>query len=298
MNSNRKTTFILVIVTLLVLACGIGAPATTVPSDQGSIETLVAGTMQALTAAAPAITETPPPNDIPVSFQNVSFIIPEGLADNATGELVPAVTEETAAPWEVGPEHVHFTLSGYNDSLGKFSAMEIKIIPMQDEAATSWMGNSLARLQAILASPNAPIEPKDMPSVPYFNAAQMIAAQIKIVHFNGGSGVRTITQYGQAVGPISNNGTFYLFEGLTSDGKYYIVAVLPIGADFLTGSGDPAQPAPSGGIPFPDYTSADPAEFETYFQTVTERLNATDPAAFTPNLLQLDALVQSITVTP
>ena len=299
MNSNRKIIFVLTIATLLILACGVSAPATTAPSDQNSVETMVAGTMQALTAAAPPpSTETPVSKGIPVSFQNISFVIPEGLAAGATGEIVPAITEETGAPWEIGPQHIRFTFSGYNNSLGKFSGMELKIFPMQDEAATSWMGNSLTRLQAILASPNAPLTPKDMPSVPYFNAAQMVAAQIKIVNFQGGSGVRTITQYGQAVGPISNNGAFYLFEGLTSDGKYYIVGVLPVGASFLSSSEDPAQPAPADGIPFPDYTSADPAEFEAYYQAMTDKLNAADPTAFTPSLSALDALVQSITILP
>ncbi|MBI5295504.1 MAG: hypothetical protein HY869_08505 [Chloroflexi bacterium] len=300
MLSNRKTTFILAIVALLALACGIGAPVvtTTVPSDPHSVETLVAGTMQALTAAAPPATGTPAPQNIPVSFQNVSFVIPEGLASGASGELVPAVTEETGAPWDVGPEHIRFSFSGYDDSLGKFSGLEIRVYPVLDETSTSWMGNSLTKLRAVLASPSAPVAPKDMPSVPYFNAAQMIAAQTKVLTFQSGTGVRAITQYGQAVGPISNNGTFYLFVGLTSDGQHYVVAVLPIGADFLPNSYDPAQPAPPNAIPFPDYTSADPAEFEAYFQAVTDQFNAADPTAFTPSLPALDALVQSITVNP
>lgn len=298
MTSRRTSVFLLCSATLLLLACGLAAPVTTAPTAQVGVETLVAGTMQALTAAAPPATETPAPQNIPVSFQNVSFIIPEGLASGASGELIPAVTEETGAPWDVGPEHIRFSFSGYDNSLGKFSGLEIRVYPVLDEASSSWMGNSLTKLRAVLASPNAPVAPKDMPSVPYFNAAQMIAAQTKVLTFQSGTGVRAITQYGQAVGPVSNNGTFYLFVGLTSDGQHYVVAVLPIGASFLPESYDPAQPAPPSAIPFPDYTSADPTEFEAYFQAVTDQLNAADPAAFTPSLTMLDALVQSITINP
>lgn len=299
MKSSPKNLFVLTVLTILALACGVSAPTATAPVEQVSVETLVAGTMQALTAAAPAATETPAPQNIPISFQNVSFVIPEGLASGAAGELVPAITEETGgAPWDVGPEHIRFSFSGYDNSLGKFSGLEIKVYPVLDDASNSWMGNSLTELRAILASPNAPITPEAMPSVPYFNAAQMIASQIKVINFQGGSGVRAVTQYGQAVGPVSNSGTFYLFIGLTGDGKHYVVAVLPIGASFLPDSYDPAQPAPPSAIPFPDYTSADAAEFEAYFQAVAAQLNAADAAAFTPSLSLLDALVQSITVAP
>lgn len=304
MTTRQKLTLhVLGIATLLILACGLGAPATTFPEAPTFLETQVAGTMQALTAAAPPATEIPAtdppgPHGIPVSFQNVSFVIPEGLALGAAGEIIPASLEETGAPWEVGPEHIRFSFSGYDNSLGKFSNVEIRVNPVLDDAGNEWMGNSLNDLRAILASPNAPIAPRDMPKVPYFNAGQMFASQIKLVNFQGGSGVRAVTQYGQAVGPVNNNGTFYLFVGLTSDGKHYITVVLPIGASFLPDDYDSTQPAPPNAIPFPDYATASEAEFEAYYQAVTDQINAAAPEDFTPNLSQLDALVQSITIIP
>jgi len=296
----KKIFFGVALFALLLSAC---APVSPITPQVDGVSSMVAGTLQALTQAAPAPTASavPPtqPGGTPVSYKNVSLVLPDGLAGGLSGETVPQVTEQNGAPWEIAPEHIRFTFSGYDNSVGKFSAIEIVVYPMQDLAATtSWMSNSLPKLQAILASPSAPISPKNLPEVPYFNAAQMFAAQIKIVNFQGGSGVRCVTQYGQAVGPVSDNGTFYHFQGLTSDGKYYIVAVLPVGASFLSASNDPAQPLPADGIPFPAMDSTDPAAFEAYFQAVADKLNATDPGAFTPNLSTLDALIQSITVSP
>lgn len=286
---------------LLFSACGVAQT----PAPQGdSVATMVASTLQALTQAAPAPTATEvPPTQLsgtPVSYKNVSLVLPNGLASGVSGDTVPQITEQNGAPWEVAPEHIRFTFTAYNNSVGKFSVAEIWIYPMQDLATTTlWMGNSLAKLQAILASPSAPILPKNLPGVPTFNAGQMMAAQVQVIKFQSGSGVRMVTQYGQAVGQISNNGTFYHFQGLTSDGKYYIVAVLPVGAAFLAGGEDPAQSVlPPDGIPFPAMDSVDLAAFEAYFQAVADKLNATDQSAFTPNLSTLDALIQSITVSP
>jgi hypothetical protein len=296
-----KKIWIILLAGLLTLsACVPVQPAT---STGPGVGTIVASTLQAMTAAAPPATAEPPtqapPSGTAVSFQNVSFVIPTGLALGANGEAVPVITEDNGAPWDAAPAHIHFTFFGYNDVLAKFSTMEISVYPAQEYAAVSnGAGNSIPRLQAILASPSAPIDVKNLPNVPYFNAGAMMTAQVKVINFASGSGVRSVTQYGQAVGAVMNNGTFYHFEGLTADGKYYIVAVLPIGSPILQSGSDPYGPLPAGGVQFPQYTTADPADYETYFQAVTDALNAASPDSFQPSLSMLDALVQSITIAP
>lgn len=294
------------ILILASLACGLGAP--TQPVD--NVSTIVASTIQALTAAAPlaplttqslptqiAPTQIPQPGGIPITFQNVSFVLPNGVASGASGENVAKVDETNGAPWDVAPAHIHFTMNGYNNQLGKFSAADITVYPAQDYAAVyQGAADNLQKLQAILASPSAPLNKDALPQAPSFNAAQMMAAQVQRINFASGSGLRMVTQYGQAVGPIANNGTFYHFEGLTSDGKFYVVAVLPIGNSILPSGDDPNAPSPAGGAPFPGYTSIDPKDYETYFQAVADKLNAAGADTFQPSLAQLDALIQSITI--
>lgn len=274
----------------VTLACGFAAPAT--PAQPG-VETIVAATFEALTANAPTA-----PSGIPVSFQHVSFVIPNGLAGGANGELIPVITEETGDPWSVAPEHVKFTFNGYNNTTGSFSNITLSVYPAQ-EYADVYAGaeHGLQKLQAILASPSAPLAFDSLPQVPSFNAAQMIATQVQRLNFTNGSGVRMINQYGQAVGPVTNSGTFYHYEGLTSDGKYLVVAVLPIGSPFLASGDSENEPIPAGGVEFPGYDSLDPADFENYFQAVTDVLNAASPDSFRPGLPLLDSLIQSITVT-
>jgi hypothetical protein len=297
MQTVHKIAFI-VCTAALILACGMGGAVAT-PGHE--VATAVASTMGALTSPAPAATATSPaPQGIPVSYKQVSFILPSGLATDAPPETVAVTTEQNGAPWDVAPEHIHFRFSGYNVPAGSFSVNQIDIYPAKDYANANQGANiGLQRLRGLLLDPSAALTNEVLPQVPYFNAASMFAAQAKRIHFQNGDGVRMLTQYGQAVGPVTNNSLFYHFEGLTGDGNYYIVAVLPVNAPFLQSGNDPSAPVPAGGVPFPAITnSMDPKLFEDYFNAVTDKLNSADPAAFQPSLTALDALVQSINVQP
>jgi hypothetical protein len=291
--------------TVLVLACSLaGAPS--VQTD--NVSTIVAATLQSLASATSAAaqatsTAAPPstavPQGVQVSYYNVSFLVPKELASGASSQTVPASDEQNGGPWGVAPQHMEFKLNDYNLPSGSFSEILIDVYPAQDYANVYEGAKiSLQRLQALLASPSTPLTNENLPQVPFFNAASMFAAQAKFIQFKDGSGVRMITQYGQAVGPVTNSGTFYHFEGLTSDGKYYIVAVLPIQAAFLANGNDPSAQVPADGIPFPGYNYTDASYYENYFKAVTDKMNATPDESFAPSLGTLDSLIKSLLVSP
>jgi len=273
----------------------------------------VAATLQAITPIAAAATqpqatqaaptplpptETAQPSGIPVSFQNISLVIPNGLADGALTETVPEVTDQTGAPWEVAPAYLRFTLQNYLLQ-GSMFQPQIMVYPASDYASVSnGAAISIQRLQAVLAGPSAAFTNEDLPHLPFANADQMIGAQIKVFSFQSGSGVRVLAQYGQAVIPINNQEIFYHFEGLTSDGKSYIVATLPVNVSFLASTDDPNAVLPADGVPLPDMTSGTASDFDAYFKAVTDKMNSAPSDSFDPPLASLDSLMQSITVTP
>lgn len=281
----KKGLPIFLLLTVTLLACQIGSLST---PQTGGVETIVAGTLQAYTESAPKGTA--------VSYQNISFVIPEGLASGANAKTIPGVSGDQNGPWETAPEYVQFDFNDYS-SLGNFKTRQISVYPAADYAAVNpSAAQNLTRLQSILASPAAEISIENFPNIPFFNAGAMVLAQTKIISFNGGTGVRAITQFGQAVGPVTNNGTFYHFQGLTSDGRFYIIAVLPIGAAYLAYDENTSPPQPADAIPFSYNDSIDPNDYQDYFNTVAARLNATDPDGFQPSLVILDQLMQSLTV--
>ena len=126
----KKTVLMLSVLALAILACG----TTTAPAaPDKNVATIVVETIQALTQTAPLATQAAPtqieptqipqPSGTPVTFQNVSFVIPNGLASGASGENVAKVDDTNGPGWDIAPAHIEFTLNGYNNSLGKFSGV-------------------------------------------------------------------------------------------------------------------------------------------------------------------------------
>jgi len=81
-------------------------------------------------------------------------------------------------------------------------------------------------------------------------------------------------------------------------GEYYIVAILPITAPVLAETGDAGSPLPSDGIQYPFFADPNPDTLQKYYEDVANLLSATPNETFTPSIGQLDALIQSIKITP
>jgi len=155
---------------------------------------------------------------------------------------------------------------------------------------------SLHRLNNIMYDPAA-ISDAQLPRVPFFNAAQVFASNIQVISFQNGRGVRFLTEYAQYAASANNDDLFYHFQGLTSDGAYYVIAILPITVPVLAETSDAGAVLPPGGIPYPYFANPD-ADMQAYYTAVTNLLNATSPEAFNPTLGQLDLLIQSMKIIP
>jgi hypothetical protein len=272
---------------------------TQIPVDE--VATVVAATLQAHTASptesisAPPVTTTQAPTaaeGTPVSFEGVSFVIPSELGTGANTEKVTAVDSNTNAPWDIAPTHARFTLTGY-PLQGKFHEPRLFVYPAGEYAAINpGAAEQIERLKKALTG--APLLKETLPIVPFFNATPLLAAQIRIIPFqNGGGGVRSLTEYAQYAAPVNNNELFYHFQGLSSDGNFYVVAILPVTTSILPEDEKPEASVPEGGVPIP----TDVGPNEVYYFSVTEKLNSLSPDAFTPPLSALDALVQSLVMT-
>lgn len=266
---------------LALLACDLGSAPSLQPS------------------AAPPVASTATPaaeRGIAVSATPIQLLIPPGLATGASGDTIDVVTDQTGAAWDIAPAHLQLTLQGYSVETSSH-VPQIFVYPAQQYAVLNpAAAESLKRLQAVLASPAATYDKDTLPRVPFLNAGQVLAARQEVLHFSGGSGVRFVAQYAQDISPINNRGLFYHFEGLSDDGKYYIVAILPLNLPFLAADNNPNSPVPPSGIPFPP-SSASGSRFEEYYRQVTEKIDAAPANQFSPALAALDALMQSITVS-
>ncbi len=299
---KKRTLFVILGLVIGTSGCSFsaGTIATPTPTPVDEVGTVVAATLQAHTAFPTEDISTPiasteattQAGGTPVSFERVSFVVPNEVGTGATTEKMTAVESNTDAPWDVAPTHSRFTLSGY-PLQEKFHEPRIFVYPAGEYAGVNpTAAEQIDRLRKALMG--ATLLAETLPTVPFFNAAPLIAAQIKIIPFqNGGGAVRSLTQYAQYAAPINNNELFYHFQGLSGDGNYYVVGILPVTAAILPEDENPEASVPEGGVPIP--TAVGPND--VYYFSVIEKLNSLSPDAFTPSLSALDALVQSLVIT-
>jgi len=303
----KKIILFLTIFIVVTLACDLAitvAPATD-PAPQPTNTTVPAlenptqipdsatsiPTMEVPTSQPPSV------DGVMVTYGPLGFNLPSGIASGFVGNQLPRAEGDNVAPWEVTPGHTQITLDGYLLQ-EKFHQPQIFVYPATEYALMYPAAfESIHRLNNILYSPDSPNLNEPLPAVPFFNAAQIFASNVQTISFQGGSGVRFVTQYGQNAAPVNNYELFYHFQGLSRNGAYYIIAIFPITAPVLAESSDPGAVLPNGGVPYPDIINTD-VGIQSYYASVTVLLNATSPDAFTPSLNQLDALIQSMLIAP
>jgi hypothetical protein len=230
-----------------------------------------------------------------VTVGPLSIVLPSAVASGASGNQIPPAAGSDLPYWELTPGHSVLKLEGYPLS-GKMHQPQIYVYPAQAYAEmVPGAFESIHRLDNILYGPPATITSEQLPAVPFFNAQQAFASNIKQLAFQNGGGVRFVTEYAQYPASANNTDLFYNFHGLSRDGEYYIIAILPLNNPMLAATSDGGAVLPLGGVPYPDI-SAPNADMAGYYKAVTDLLNAQAPDSFTPTVDQLDTLIQSMRV--
>jgi hypothetical protein len=263
-------------------------PATAVPTETPSSSVSEAAAIP--TMQLPTNTETE------VTFGMLSFVVPPDVASGTSGSEVPRNDGEDAAWWQKTPGHLEVMLGDYYVLQGKFHQAKIYVYPAEAYAEMVPPAfEGLHRLNNILGNSGGSITADQLPSVPFLNARQVFAANIEPISFQNGSGVRSVTEYAQYNAPANNHELFYHFQGVTQDGAYYVIAILPVTAPVLAETSDPAAALPPVGIAYPNMDDPN-ADWDGYYGAVTSLLSATAPDAFTPMLNHLDMLIQSMKI--
>ena len=258
------------------------APPTAIPPTA----TLAAPTVAAPTASPVAW------KGVTVSANGVELVVPDVLGSGADAKVVPEVAHTVGSPgWGVSPVHYKFALQGYPVAASQSVFEPVLLVYPASEYALvrEAAAFSLDRLRAVLAAPSASITKDTLPAIPYFNSALMMASSPKIVAFQGGAGVRALVHYAQGLTPVTNDYLFYQYQGLSADGKYYLIAILPVTAPFLQQNFQ--APLPADGMALPQ----DVAGYEVYLAAIADRLAAAEKdGLLTPAPSALDALIESV----
>jgi len=205
------------------------------------------------------------------------------LAQTVTLETVAAQPAGADSPWwGAAPQYRLLTLQAYPVTSHQ-SKPQIFIYPAGELAsANENMDKVAAQLQALLQTQQAEVP---LPFLPLINAQQVIHLQLQNLDFKSGKGIRFLTMYSQGLVPVNNFELIYTFQGLTSNGKYYIAAVLPVTNPQLPNDPNINEQLTGVGI-----------DYQNYISQTASLLNEEPAGSFTPDLNKSDALIRSIDV--
>jgi hypothetical protein len=242
---------------------------------------MVASTLQALTAAAPS--PTAQAIGLPVSYNNISFNIPLELNASAA----PSTNTDVEFPYinpsnGPMPEHVVFQITNYPVQ------GDAKIMVFKTSEYAAYGAPLQDAITALLAKQDA-TQP-----LPKALAQGNFYAQAKQVSFKNGHGVRYLMQVLTNPAPITNQDLFYYYQGITNDGAYFVSVLLHVNAAFLVADGNQNSPTSPDGIPF--NWGGDMSTFDKYLSDVTQKLNNTSAENYSPSLILLDKMIESMQV--
>ncbi len=262
------------------------------------LSTLLVGSLL-ISACSPTIPESKLPDPIatsaPIATPELTLVpTADGMLQISleTGNLALGFNTETIKAkstsentpyWEVLPEYTLVTLEGYPIS-EHLMQPQIFIYPVEDLVKVNeGAGDIVTSLQTLLKSPQ---EIDHMPFLPLVNASQVIHVHLQYLDFKNGQGLRYLTEFDQGLIPINNSELIYTYQGLTSDGKYYVAAVLPVNHPSL-----PADGKITGNEAL-EFTS----DFSMYLVEVVKNLNSLADNSFSLDLARLDAMMSSLEI--
>lgn len=216
-----------------------------------------------------------------------SFSYPDFIGGEVSFEAVAASDEDA---FIIYPEHKRVSFNDYllSDTL---ISPQIQIFSFEEYLIFNDCNTKIIKqTELILDRQSFPEDVIEAPFVPQPMAVQMFYANLDFTENQSGSGLRFVTQYGQDVGPVTNDSLFYVYQGITADGRYYISATFPVHHPDL----------PSG---YEDFFSSTGMEYNTfeknypeYLDTTVQMLDNAGPADFIPALNMLDAIMADLTL--
>jgi hypothetical protein len=295
----KRSSSIFAFLAVILLGCSVFSAATqaaTAPpamTDNRVVTKETAGTDTPVETDKPVATLKPTakanlPAATNTTCNELTFFLDPGLEASIKCTSVPEFGGPDSSPFDTHPQYTKISVIDY-PLRGRIMQPVISVFPVRRyrELLPDMVGPDIAALEALIAGGNpGDIKP---PILPVQNATQLFLAQFEVLQFQNGSGVRYVTQYGQAYVPPNNHGLFFSFQGLTSDGEYWISVLLPISHPSLW---------ENEGVTTNTEYSAIESNPDAYYAAKSIDISALDPKTFVPSIKKLDTLVRSMLVKP
>ena len=252
-----------------------------------------------------------------VEFQDVTFDFDPCTFGNIKAEEIPDHRLKRAEdkPDLVAPGHLRFEFEKGPEGWKPF----VEIYPLQrfpemyavNKVSVSRAKKDIFDLKKVIENPAYRVE-GEIPYIPFVDASQSFQAHVASSQFRGGKGIYFVTYFDTEITLINNDHLRYIFEGVTSDGKYYVLAEIPVSVPFLPDG--LTQNADEHGIEGLTYdeliemVGAEPKsrkssrylelkkKYDAYFGAITSRIERTRQEDFAPDLGKLEELITSLKI--
>lgn len=222
-----------------------------------------------------------------ISSKGVTFSYPASMGSKNSAKKVAAfpLPSPDDKPDDVAPEHWDVTFAKTNAHIYVFPTSDPKVKNFKKSYPT--VADATTDLTSLLKRKS--LSPTNIPYLPWMDASTPINSHVKYVNFKGGSGVRYIATYQIEPEVVSNDGLLYSMQGLTTDGKYFVSAMIPIKSKTLPAKSDVATWSK-------EKYDAFSKDFANYSKKEEAKLNKIADGAFSPSIADLDKIIKSIKV--
>ncbi len=236
------------------------------------------------------------------SFEGVTFEYDPALFGDAKGEFVAATPLQSAdeKPDGVYPRHRRFSfgpaVKGKDAGHDPYLIPYVAVFPIEEfkkayavvPDMAKGLTEEIAKIRTISEGTGPISLDKDFPYGVFFDASQAFRAHATRVPFKSGKGFGFLTQFNIEPTLINNENMSYVLQGVTADGKYYILA------EFYVTS--PLAAPKMDGTTHDGYAITNEKGYPAYVAKTAKKLDNSPARDFTPNLEKLDELFKSITV--
>lgn len=289
----KRLTFALLLSLLLISGCKTAEPTkSTTKTDK---------------AESAAKVESLQGSEKRISFEGVSFTYDSNLFNEVKPGIADAspLEDPSDKPDNVAPRHINFRFKGeyakshkqdfFNPKIAVYPVDEYKQAFSSKDYVDS-LEKEIDKLKAMLAQqPDA--WKGEIPYIPFIDASQAFRAHASRADFQNGKGIIFLTQYNIEPSLINNQQLTYIFQGITDDGKYYVLATFPVSASVLP---DNTRAKNHLGYTLPEFfdknAEANKKAYDAYTARVSSELEKLPADKFNPDITLFEKLVRSIRV--
>lgn len=226
-----------------------------------------------------------------VTCNELSFYLDPALGSGSKCTEVPENAASDIPMYYVFiyPDHTELTIENYPLTGTQFPA-QIWIYPVErfSELLPEHIPPRVSSLQSLIANGSGGIAVLPfLPVIPQTQSFHIFEARLS---FNGGQGVRFITEYSESSTAINSKSILYTYQGLTADERYWVAVTLPIS--------NPVLPADNNILPEGYTDESLVSGYDDYVSKVKTTLESQPLGSFFPPIASLDNLVRSISVKP